>query len=77
MVVIGKLLGNRYEIVRKLGSGGMAHVYKANCTYLHRPVSVKVLRPEHAEDEDFLRRFEREAQASERRRRLLHYRTPT
>jgi len=62
--VIGKLLGNRYEIVRKLGSGGMAHVYKANCTYLHRPVSVKVLRPEHAEDEDFLRRFEREAQAA-------------
>lgn len=62
--MIGKLIGDRYEIVGRLGSGGMAHVYKAHCTYLHRPVSIKVLREEHMEDEEFLQRFQREAQAA-------------
>jgi serine/threonine-protein kinase len=61
--MIGQLLGNRYEIVAKLGSGGMAHVYRARCTVLNRIVTVKVLREELAEDRDFVRRFQMEAQA--------------
>lgn len=61
--MIGKLLGDRYEIIAKLGSGGMAHVYRARCTILNRIVTVKVLREELAEDRDFVRRFQMEAQA--------------
>lgn len=61
--MIGQLLGNRYEIIAKLGSGGMAHVYRARCTILNRIVTVKVLREELAEDKDFVRRFQIEAQA--------------
>ena len=61
--MIGHMLGNRYEIIAKLGSGGMAHVYRARCTVLNRIVTVKVLREELAEDKDFVRRFQMEAQA--------------
>lgn len=59
----GKLLGNRYEIITKIGAGGMANVYQARCTILNRIVTVKILREELAEDKDFVRRFQMEAQA--------------
>ncbi|MBA1333793.1 MAG: Serine/threonine protein kinase PrkC, regulator of stationary phase [Firmicutes bacterium] len=62
--MIGKVLGNRYEIVEKIGSGGMSHVYKAKCGLLNRYVAVKVLRPEFTSDEDFVRKFRRESQAA-------------
>lgn len=61
--MIGKLFGNRYEIISKIGAGGMANVYKARCTILNRVVTVKILRSELAEDKDFVRRFQNEAQA--------------
>jgi serine/threonine protein kinase len=61
--MIGQLLGNRYEIIAKLGSGGMAHVYRARCTVLNRIVTVKVMRKELVEDKDFVHRFQIEAQA--------------
>lgn len=61
--MIGKLFGNRYEILEQLGGGGMAVVYKARDNFLNRLVTVKVLRPEFVSDFDFVRRFRREAQA--------------
>ncbi|OPY57187.1 MAG: Serine/threonine-protein kinase PrkC [Pelotomaculum sp. PtaU1.Bin035] len=61
--MIGKLLGNRYEILEQLGGGGMAIVYKGRDTILNRLVTIKVLRPEFTSDEDFVKRFRREAQA--------------
>lgn len=64
MNLIGKNLGNRYEILKEIGAGGMAYVYLAQCKLLNRKVAVKVLRPELAEDKEFLRRFEVEAQAA-------------
>ncbi|MEW6243007.1 MAG: Stk1 family PASTA domain-containing Ser/Thr kinase [Bacillota bacterium] len=62
--MIGKKLGNRYEILQKIGGGGMALVYKAHDDFLNRPVAVKVLRDQYAGDEDFVERFRREAQAA-------------
>ncbi|SKC87214.1 Stk1 family PASTA domain-containing Ser/Thr kinase [Maledivibacter halophilus] len=62
--MIGKLLGNRYEILEKIGGGGMALVYKAKCHLLNRFVAVKILRPEFISDEDFLNKFEKESQAA-------------
>lgn len=62
--MIGKLLGNRYEILEKIGGGGMALVYKAKCTLLNRFVAVKILRSEFTGDEEFIRRFRREAQSA-------------
>jgi serine/threonine-protein kinase len=61
--MIGKLLGNRYEIIEQLGGGGMAIVYKGRDTILNRLVTIKLLRPEYTSDEDFVRRFRREAQS--------------
>ena len=61
--MIGKILGNRYEIVEKIGGGGMALVYRAKCTLLNREVTIKVLRGEYTSDDDFVTRFRREAQA--------------
>ena len=57
----GRLIGNRYEIIEKIGSGGMATVYKAKCHVLNRYVAVKILRGDLADDEKFVRRFQREA----------------
>ncbi|MDI3534528.1 MAG: eukaryotic-like serine/threonine-protein kinase [Thermosediminibacterales bacterium] len=62
--MVGKILGNRYEILEKIGGGGMALVYKARCTLLNRIVAVKVLQPQFANDEEFIKRFRREAQAA-------------
>lgn len=60
----GRLLGNRYEIIEKIGIGGMATVYKAKCHVLNRYVAVKVLRDEFTTDEEFIKRFNTEAQAA-------------
>ncbi|ANX01958.1 Stk1 family PASTA domain-containing Ser/Thr kinase [Thermoclostridium stercorarium] len=60
----GKVLNNRYELVEKIGSGGMADVYKARCRVLKRWVAVKILKDEFVNDEEFLERFEREAYAA-------------
>ena len=60
---IGKLLDNRYEILERIGTGGMAVVYKAKCHRLNRLVAVKILKSEYAQDEDFRRRFNAESQA--------------
>lgn len=63
-LVIGQLLGNRYRILELIGEGGMALVYKAECTLLQRTVAVKVLRPQYSSDKEFVTRFRREAQAA-------------
>ena len=59
----GRLLGNRYEIMEKVGCGGMATVYKAKCHVLNRYVAVKILREEFTTDEEFIKRFAAEATA--------------
>lgn len=64
MNMIGKILGGRYEVIEKIGEGGMAEVYKAKCHLLNRYVAVKILKPEYAKDETFVKRFRREAQSA-------------
>lgn len=59
-------LQERYEIIEKIGSGGMADVYKAMCHTLNRLVAVKVLKDEFSGNEDFVNRFKMEAQAAAR-----------
>ena len=66
MILEGKLLGNRYEIIEKVGNGGMATVYKAEDKILKRDVAVKVLKDEFTTDEEFIKRFEIEAQSAAR-----------
>ncbi len=60
----GKILGSRYEIIKKIGGGGMAYVYKAKCSLLNRYVAIKVLKPEFIDDEEFVKRFRIEAQSA-------------
>src|SRR5690349_11263498 len=60
----GKVLGNRYELLEKIGGGGMAVVYKAKCRLLNRYVAVKILRKDFINDEEFVKRFLIEAQAA-------------
>ena len=60
MNLVGKVIGNRYEILEKIGEGGMATVYKAKCNILKRYVAVKILRDEFTTDEEFIKRFETE-----------------
>ena len=60
---IGRMLDNRYEILERIGTGGMAIVYKAKCHRLNRLVAVKILKSDLAQDEDFRRRFNAESQA--------------
>lgn len=60
----GRIVGNRYEILEKIGNGGMATVYKAQDKVLKRYVAVKVLREEFTTDEEFIRRFNTEAQSA-------------
>ena len=62
----GKLLGGRYEIIEKIGNGGMATVYRATDKVLKRDVAVKILRDEFTTDEEFIKRFEVEAQSAAR-----------
>lgn len=60
---LGTMLDGRYEILEVIGTGGMAVVYKAMCHRLNRYVAVKILRDELANDEEFRKRFQTEAQA--------------
>ncbi|HHY13834.1 MAG TPA: Stk1 family PASTA domain-containing Ser/Thr kinase [Thermoanaerobacterales bacterium] len=62
--MIGRTLGNRYKILEKIGCGGMATVYKARCILLDRIVAIKILLPQFLNDEEFVRRFRREAQSA-------------
>lgn len=64
MVQPGILLNDRYEIIEKIGTGGMSIVYKARCTKLERYVAIKVLREEFCLDEQFVKRFRVEAQSA-------------
>ena len=59
----GKILDNRYELLERIGVGGMAEVYKAKDNRLNRLVAVKILRSDLAQDGDFRRRFNAESQA--------------
>ena len=61
--IAGRKVLNRYKIIEKIGGGGMSVVWKAYDLVLDRNVALKILRPEMSEDEDFIRRFRREAQS--------------
>ncbi|WMT17901.1 Stk1 family PASTA domain-containing Ser/Thr kinase [Parageobacillus toebii] len=63
-MLIGKRLNDRYKIISLIGGGGMANVYLARDIILDRDVAVKVLRFDFANDEQFIKRFHREAQAA-------------
>ena len=64
MIRIGMILGDRYEILEKVGTGGMSDVYKAKCHKLNRFVAVKVLKQEFSENTNFVSKFRVEAQAA-------------
>ncbi len=64
MNLIGKIFNNRYWITEKIGTGGMAEVYKATDKVLSREVAVKVLHSHYAQDSNFIARFKREAKAA-------------
>lgn len=64
--MIGKLLLNRYELLEKIGEGGMGIVYKAKCHLLNRIVAVKILKTAFFKDEEFVARFKREATSAAR-----------
>ncbi len=64
MIKIGMMLGDRYEILEKIGTGGMSDVYKARCHKLNRYVAVKVLKQEFSENTNFVSKFRVEAQAA-------------
>lgn len=59
--MIGKVLGNRYEIIERIGGGGMSVVYKAKCNVLNRYVAIKVLRDELTSDPEFVDKFKQES----------------
>lgn len=64
MIKIGMLIGERYEILEKIGTGGMSDVYKAKCHKLNRFVAIKVLKQEFNENTNFVSKFRIEAQAA-------------
>ena len=64
MDLVGKLLSNRYEIIEKIGNGGMATVYKSLDKVLNRKVAIKVLKAEYSNDQEFIKRFQIEAQSA-------------
>lgn len=63
LVNIGTIIGDRYEILEKVGSGGMADVFRAKCHRLNRYVAIKILKQEYSEDTKFVKKFRGEAQA--------------
>ena len=63
MLETGTILGGRYEILKKIGTGGMADVYMAKCHKLNRNVAIKVLKNEYVDNEKFLKKFQVEAEA--------------
>ena len=64
MVKIGMMLGDRYEVLEKIGTGGMSDVYKAKDQKLNRFVAIKVLKQEFSENANFVSKFQTEAQAA-------------
>ncbi|EIT85039.1 serine/threonine protein kinase [Fictibacillus macauensis ZFHKF-1] len=62
--MIGKRIGDRYKLLEVIGDGGMAIVYRAKDLILDRDVAVKILRSEFSGDEEFIKRFRREAEAA-------------
>ena len=64
MVKIGMVIGDRYEVLEKIGTGGMSDVYKAKDHKLNRLVAVKVLKQEFSENENFVSKFRVEAQST-------------
>lgn len=64
MIKIGMVIGDRYEILEKIGTGGMSDVYKAKCHKLNRYVAMKVLKQEFSENANFVSKFRVEAQAA-------------
>ena len=64
MIKIGMIIGDRYEILEKIGTGGMSDVYKAKCHKLNRYVAIKVLKQEFSENTNFVSKFRVEAQAA-------------
>ena len=65
MLETGTILGGRYEILKKIGTGGMADVYMAKCHKLNRNVAIKVLKNEYVDNEKFLKKFQVEAGRSQ------------
>ena len=66
MLSKGTFLQDRYEILEKIGSGGMSDVYRARCHKLNRLVAIKVLKEEFRSDASFVEKFKMEAQAAAR-----------
>ena len=64
MVKIGMIIGDRYEVLEKIGTGGMSDVYKAKDHKLNRLVAIKVLKQEFSENENFVSKFRVEAQST-------------
>jgi serine/threonine-protein kinase len=64
MIKTGMLINDRYQIIEKIGTGGMSEVFKAKCTKLNRFVAIKILRDEFCNDEAFVKRFKAEAQSA-------------
>ncbi len=64
--LIGKVIGNRYEIIEKVGSGGMATVYKAKCQVLDRFVAIKILKDSLKHDTEVVKKFGTESRAAAR-----------
>jgi eukaryotic-like serine/threonine-protein kinase len=64
MLKPGMFISDRYEIIDKVGSGGMADVYKARCHRLNRFVAIKVLKAEYSDDKNFVKKFRGEAQSA-------------
>ena len=64
MIKIGMIIGDRYEVLEKIGTGGMSDVYKAKDHKLNRLVAVKILKQEFSENENFVSKFRVEAQST-------------
>ena len=64
MISTGTFISDRYEILDKIGTGGMANVYKAKCHRLNRLVAIKVLKQEYSDDKKFVDKFRAEAQSA-------------
>ena len=64
MIKIGMTVADRYEVLEKIGTGGMSDVYRAKDHKLSRFVAVKVLKQEFSENKDFLQKFRSEAQSA-------------
>ncbi|MBN2260988.1 MAG: Stk1 family PASTA domain-containing Ser/Thr kinase [Clostridiales bacterium] len=62
--MIGKILSQRYELMEKIGEGGMANVYKAKCHVLQRFVAVKILKSQFNDDEEFIEKFDHESKSA-------------